>query len=108
MLTVKNALCSTGLTVLLVTLTACVSAPHTHQPADEVATKVLAPIATWNPVPGQSSNPGSAASGRLDEHNGHFQTQQTFEVWNTSGAPLPDSIRQRHEQGSSNYPHRWY
>lgn len=93
-------------TVLTFTLTACVSTPHSHQPADQTATTVLGPIATWNPVPGATNNPGSAASGRLDAENGHIHTRQTFEVWNHSGQPMPETLRQRHEHRNYNSSYR--
>jgi|AntRauTorckE6833_2_1112554.scaffolds.fasta_scaffold00294_28 hypothetical protein len=105
---IKTVFSPLVLAALTLSLTACVSAPHSHQPADQMATTVLGPIATWNPVPGAANHPGSAASGRLDEENGHIHTRQTFEVWNYSGEHMPEDVRQRHQLPSYNSPHRRY
>jgi hypothetical protein len=87
--------------------TACSTGHHyPPAPADRVATQVLAPIATWNPVAGTQNKAGSAASGMLQERNGEISTTQTFEVWNSSGAPLSDDIRRRHEVQDT-YQHRY-
>lgn len=85
--------------VLLATssIVACSTHHHSPQPADRVATHVLGPIADWNPVSGTKNEAGSAASGTVKEQNGHISTNQTFEVWTSSGAPLPADVRRRHD-----------
>ena len=109
MLTLQKAVGSMTLVVLALGLSACAGKNYNHPaPAAEMATTVLAPIATWNPVAGTENNPGSAASGVLNENNGYFETRQTYEVWNHSGKDLPESIRRRHEQENNPDPRRYY
>ena len=109
MLTVKKIISSVTLVVLAFGLTACASTNY-NKPASaaEMATLVIAPVTTWNPVAGSKDNPGSAASAVLRENDGYFETSQTYEGWNHSGEPLPETIRTRHEQGSNPNPKIYY
>jgi hypothetical protein len=108
MLIRKKILSSVALSLVAFTLSGCASNMNVPASAAEMATTVLAPIATWNPVAGAENNPGFAASGSLQEDNAYFETRQTFEVWNYSGEPLPEAIRMRHQQGSNSNPRQYY
>lgn len=60
------------------------------------ASAILGPVATWNPVPGQPSRPGSASYGQVDVNNGYINSSQTYAAWNSSGAAFPkDIVRQQ-------------
>lgn len=88
-----------SLLFVLFTLAACATPPpRYHVPADQVATAILAPVANWNPVPGQHSHPGSAAYGRVNVNNGYIDSQQTFEAWTSAGEPVPQGIVERRAQ----------
>jgi len=88
-------------TTMVLLVAACGSSNTQYYPdpsGARAATAVLAPLANWNPVPGQPSRPGSAAYGRVSIDNGYVDTQQTFEAWTSAGEPIPSGIVNRQRQ----------